>query len=182
MSSRGAEAPAGMVAAYVGLGSNLGDSANTVRAAMAALAGLPGTRLVRASLLYRTPAWGLTAQPDFVNAAALIETRLSPSDLLAAMLRIERDAGRERCEDGSDRWGPRTLDLDLLLYGDQVIDQPGLRVPHPHLHERGFALLPLVEIAPEVAIPGIGPARDALAQVAIGDIHALPCDGPPRTA
>lgn len=181
MSPPAAEAPAGMVPAYVGLGSNLGDSVNTVRAAMAALAGLQDTRLLRASLLYRTPAWGMTAQPDFINAAALIETRLSPPDLLAAMLRIERDAGRERCDDGSDRWGPRTLDLDLLLYGDQVIDQPGLRVPHPHLHERAFALLPLVEIAPEVAIPGIGPARDALAQVAIGDIHALPCDGPPGT-
>ena len=181
MSSLPAEAPAG-VPAYVGIGSNLGDSANTVRAAIAGLAGLPGTRLLRASRLYRTPAWGMTAQPDFINAVAMIETRMSPSDLLAAMLRIERDAGRERREDGSDRWGPRTLDLDLLLYGEQVIDEPGLRVPHPHLHERGFVLLPLVEIAPAVAIPGVGPARDALAQVAIGDIHALPCDGPPGTA
>jgi len=135
MSSRGAEAPVGTVPAYVGLGSNLGDSADIVRAAMVALAGLPGTRLVRASRLYRTPAWGMTAQPDFINAAAMIETRLSPPDLLAAMMGIERDAGRERCQDGSDRWGPRTLDLDLLLYGDQVIEQPGLRVPHPHLHE-----------------------------------------------
>ena len=182
MSSPDAVAAVGMMPAYVGLGSNLGDSADIVRAAMVALAGLPGTRLVRASRLYRTPAWGMTAQPDFINAVAMIHTRLSPPDLLAAMLRIERDAGRERCEDGSDRWGPRTLDLDLLLYGDQVIEQPGLRVPHPHLHERGFALLPLVEIAPEAQIPGIGPARAALAQVAIGDIHALPCDGPPGTA
>lgn len=170
------------MAAYIGLGSNLGDSIGTVRAALDALALLPGTHLLRTSRLYRTPAWGLTAQPDFINAAAMVESRLSPQELLAAMLAIERDAGRERREDGSDRWGPRTLDLDLLLYGDQVIEQPGLRVPHPHLHERAFALLPLVEIAPDVAIPGIGPARDALARVAIGDVHALPCDGPPTAA
>lgn len=170
------------VAAYIGLGSNLGDSISTMHAALDALALLPGTRLVRASRLYRTPAWGMTAQPDFINAAAMVESRLSPQDLLAAMLAIERDAGRERRGDGSDRWGPRTLDLDLLLYGDQVIDQHGLRVPHPHLRERAFALLPLVEIAPDVGIPGVGLARDALAQVAIGDIHALPCDGPTTTA
>ena len=182
MSPPRAEATVGTVLAYVGLGSNLGDSADIVRAAMAALAALAQTRLLRGSRLYRTPAWGMTAQPDFINAVAMIHTRLSPPDLLAAMMGIERDAGRERCQDGSDRWGPRTLDLDLLLYGDQVIDQPGLRVPHPHLHERAFALLPLVEIAPAAVIPGIGPARDALAQVAIGDIHALPCDGPPGNA
>lgn len=182
MTSQPAGAPGEAVVAHVGLGSNLGDSINTVRAALDALAQLPATRLLRASRLYRTPAWGLTAQPDFINAAARLETRLSPQELLAAMLRIERDGGRERSADGSDRWGPRTLDLDLLLYGDQVIDQPGLRVPHPHLHERAFALLPLLEIAPDTQIPGVGPARDALAQVAIGDIHALPCDGPATTA
>lgn len=171
--------PGDPVVAFVGLGSNLGDSINTVRGALGELAALPGMRLLRASRLYRTPAWGMTAQPDFINAVAMVESRLSPQDLLAAMLQIERNGGRERCADGSDRWGPRTLDLDLLLYGDQVIDQPGLRVPHPHLHERAFALLPLVEIAPEVGIAGVGLARDALAQVAIGDVHALPCDGPP---
>lgn len=149
--------------AFVGLGGNLGDAKQALRSAFPALDALPGTRLLRASSLYRTPAWGVTAQPDFVNAVAMLETALPPADLLAHLLAIERAAGRERRADGSDRWGPRTLDLDLLLYGDQVIDQPGLHVPHPHLHERVFALLPLVEIAPDAVIPGIGPAREALA-------------------
>ncbi|KRA21057.1 MULTISPECIES: 2-amino-4-hydroxy-6-hydroxymethyldihydropteridine diphosphokinase [unclassified Lysobacter] len=159
--------------AFVGLGSNLGDSAAILRGAFEALAALPGTRLLRASSLYRTPAWGVTAQPDFVNAAAMLETTLAPQALLRAMLAIEREAGRDRREDGSDRWGPRTLDLDLLLYGQHCLDDPGLRLPHPHLHQRAFALLPLLEIAPDAQIPGIGPARDALAQLEIGDIQTL---------
>ncbi|KRA74816.1 2-amino-4-hydroxy-6-hydroxymethyldihydropteridine pyrophosphokinase [Lysobacter sp. Root667] len=159
--------------AFVGLGSNLGDSAAILRGAFAALAELPDTRLLRASSLYRTPAWGVTAQPDFVNAAAMLETGLSPQALLAAMLAIEREAGRDRRDDGSDRWGPRTLDLDLLLYGQRCLDEPGLRVPHPHLHERAFALLPLLEIAPDAYIPGIGPAREALAGLEPGDIQTL---------
>jgi 2-amino-4-hydroxy-6-hydroxymethyldihydropteridine diphosphokinase len=115
---------------------------------------------MRASKLYRTPAWGVAEQPDFINAAALLETRLPPRDLLDALLDIERSFGRER--HGSERWGPRVLDLDLLLYDSAVIDEPGLRVPHPHLHERAFALLPLVQITPDVFIPGIGPAAEAL--------------------
>lgn len=159
--------------AFVGLGSNLGDSAAILRGAFEALAALPGTRLLRASSLYRTPAWGVTAQPDFVNAAAMLETTRAPQALLRAMLAIEREAGRDRREDGSDRWGPRTLDLDLLLYGQHCLDEPGLRLPHPHLHQRAFALLPLLEIAPDAQIPGIGPARDALAQIEIGDIQTL---------
>lgn len=160
--------------AAIGLGGNLGDAAATVRAAIRALAALPDTQLLRASRLYRTPAWGQTAQPDFVNAAALLESALSPRVLLDGLLAIERAFGRTRAADGSDRWGARTLDLDLLLYGDQVIDEPGLRVPHPHLHERAFALLPLVEIAPETMIPGRGLARDALAVMAMDAIQALP--------
>ncbi|SFK99436.1 2-amino-4-hydroxy-6-hydroxymethyldihydropteridine diphosphokinase [Lysobacter sp. cf310] len=159
--------------AFVGLGSNLGDSAAILRGAFQALAALPRTRLLRASSLYRTPAWGVTAQPDFVNAAAMLETTLTPQALLTAMLAIEREAGRDRREDGSDRWGPRTLDLDLLLYGQHSLDEPGLRLPHPHLHQRAFALLPLLEIAPDAQIPGIGPAREALALLEIGDIQTL---------
>ncbi len=158
---------------FIGLGGNLGEPAATLRDALVALDGLPDTRLLRASRLYRTPAWGVTAQPDFVNAVAIIETTLTPTTLLDQLLRIEREAGRERRADGSDRWGPRTLDLDLLLYGDRVIDTPRLKVPHPHLHERVFVLVPLVEIAPETVIPGHGAASDALATMAIGDIHAL---------
>jgi len=146
--------------AWIGLGGNLGDAAATLHAALQDLDNLPQTRLMRASKLYRTPAWGVAEQPDFINAAALLETRLPPRDLLDALLDIERSFGRER--HGSERWGPRVLDLDLLLYDSAVIDEPGLRVPHPHLHERAFALLPLVQITPDVFIPGIGPAAEAL--------------------
>lgn len=165
------------VSAYIGLGSNLGDSAAVLRAALRALAGLRDSQLLGASRLYRTAAWGRTDQPDFLNAVAHLRTALPARDLLAAMLTIEREAGRARSADGSDRWGPRTLDLDLLLYGDAVIAEAGLHVPHPHLHERAFALAPLVEIAADVAIPGIGPAREALARIDLGGIEALPEDG-----
>jgi 2-amino-4-hydroxy-6-hydroxymethyldihydropteridine diphosphokinase len=146
--------------AWIGLGGNLGDAVATLHAALQDLDGLPQTRLVRASKFYRTPAWGVAEQPDFINAAALLDTRLPPRDLLDALLGIERAFGRERRDE--ERWGPRVLDLDLLLYDSAVIDEPGLRVPHPHLHERAFALLPLVEITPDAFIPGIGPAGDAL--------------------
>ena len=146
--------------AWIGLGGNLGDAVATLHAALQELDGLPQTRLVRASKFYRTPAWGVAEQPDFINAVALLDTRLPPRDLLDALLDIERSFGRERHR--SERWGPRVLDLDLLLYDSAVIDEPGLCVPHPHLHERAFALLPLVEITPDAFIPGIGPAGDAL--------------------
>lgn len=159
--------------AFVGLGGNLGDAAAILREAFTALGRLPGTRLLQASRLYRTPAWGITAQPDFLNAVAMMDTDLAPIALLQHLLRIEREAGRDRRADGSDRWGPRTLDLDLLLYGEQVINQPGLTVPHPHLHERAFALVPLLEISPGVGIPGRGEAATALAAMASGDIQAL---------
>lgn len=149
--------------AAIGLGGNVGDSPAVLRRAFDALAALPRTRLVRASGLYRTPAWGLEEQPDFINAAAVLETALEPAELLEAMLGIERRFGRVRAADGSDRWGPRILDLDLLLYGDSDIDAPGLRVPHPRLHERAFALVPLVEVLPDAWIPGAGPAARALA-------------------
>ena len=146
--------------AWIGLGGNLGDAAATLHAALQELDRLPHTRLVRASKLYRTPAWGMVEQPEFVNAAALLETRLPPRELLDGLLEIERSFGRER--HGGERWGPRELDLDLLLYDSAVIDEPGLRVPHPHLHERAFALVPLLEVTPDAFIPGIGPAADAL--------------------
>lgn len=157
--------------ALVGLGGNLGDAAATLRGAFQELDALPATRLLRASRLYRSRAWGRTDQPDFTNAAAMIETSLDARELLDAMLDIEHRAGRERHAD--ERWGPRILDLDLLLYGDAVIDEPGLRVPHPHLHERSFALVPLVEIAPDAMIPGIGSAREALAKMQPSDIEAV---------
>ena len=156
----------------VGLGANLGDAAGTLRAAIETLACLPGTRLLRASRLYRTPAWGVTAQPDFINAVALLDTGLSARELLDALLDIERAGGRMRID--GERWGPRTLDLDVLLYGDAIIDEPGLRVPHPHLHERAFALLPLLDAWPDAVIPGIGPARECAAAMAADGIEPLP--------
>ena len=161
------------VRAHVGLGANLGDAVASVQGALAALDALPNTRVLRASRLYRTPAWGKTDQPAFVNAAAILETTLDARDLLDHMLQIERDFGRDRAGDGSDRWGARTLDLDLLLYGDAAIDEPGLRVPHPHLHERAFALVPLIEIDPDLVIPGHGRASALVAAMVTGDIHAL---------
>lgn len=157
------------VLAWIGLGGNVGDAIATLRAALVELDALPHTTLLRASKLYRTPAWGLVEQPDFVNAVALLDTALGAHDLLAGLLGVERAFGRERRE----RWGPRVLDLDVLLYGDAVIDELGLRVPHPHLHERAFALLPLLEIDPEASIPGRGPARDALAALAYEGIKAV---------
>ena len=157
--------------AYVGLGGNLGEVAATLRAATEALARLPATRLLRASRLYRTPAWGLEQQPDFINGVVALETRLVPRELLDALLRIEREFGRER--EGGPRWGPRTLDLDLLLHGEVVVEQDGLRLPHPHLHERAFVLVPLLEIAADILIPGRGLARDALSRLDSASIEAL---------
>ena len=157
--------------AFVGLGANLGDAVATVQAAFGALDALPDTRVLRASRLYRTPAWGKTDQPAFVNAAALLETSLGARELLDHMLAIERDFGRDRV--GGERWSARTLDLDLLLYGEDIIEEPGLHVPHPHLHERAFALVPLVEVAPDAVIPGRGRASDLVAAMVTGDIHPL---------
>jgi len=159
------------VRAFVGLGGNLGDPAATLQEAIRELDGLPSTRLLRASRLYRSPAWGVQGQPDFINAVALLETALDARTLLDAMLQVERLHGRDRAAE--TRWGPRTLDLDLLLYGDAVIEEPGLRVPHPHLHERAFALLPLSEIAPEAMIPGRGVVRDVLDTIAADAIERV---------
>lgn len=157
------------VRAWVGLGGNVGDPPSMLRLALQDMDALPETRLLRASRLYRTPAWGVRGQPDYVNAVALLETTLGARELLDGLLGIERAHGRERGE----RWGPRTLDLDLLLHGDSIVDEPGLRVPHPHLHERAFALLPMLEIAPSIAIPGRGPARDLLATLACDGIEVV---------
>ena len=165
--------PPAPVIAHLGVGANLGDAAATVSAALARLDRLPQTRLLQASRLYRTPAWGVTDQPDFVNAAARVETRLSPRALLEALLALERAFGRVRATDGSGRWGPRSLDLDMLLYADLRIDAPGLQLPHPQMHRRAFVLVPLLEIAPVLEIPGIGPAAPLLEGLDGGGIAAL---------
>ncbi len=161
-----------MTSAAIGLGANLGDGRASVLGAIAALDLLPETRLLHASKLYRTAAWGQTQQPDFINAVVVVETGLGARALLDHLLAIERDFGRIRS--AGERWGPRTLDLDLLLFGDEVIDEPGLQVPHPHLHERAFALLPLAEIASGISIPGIGVVGDLAVTMASDGIEALP--------
>jgi len=145
--------------AFIGLGANLGDPEAQVRRAFAALTELPGTRLLAASSLYRSAPVGYTVQPDFVNAVAQIETRLGAEALLRELLATEARFGRVREFPNA----PRTLDLDLLLYGDRVIAEPGLVVPHPRMHERAFVLAPLAEIAPDTVIPGKGRAGALLA-------------------
>lgn len=158
--------------AVIGLGANLGNARASVLDALGVLDLLPKTRLLRSSRLYRTPAWGQTAQPDFINAVALLDTKLEARALLDRLLAIERDFGRMRS--ANERWGPRTLDLDLLLFGDAVIDEPGLQVPHPHLHERAFVLVPLADIAPELTIPGRATVGDLASAMASDGIEALP--------
>jgi 2-amino-4-hydroxy-6-hydroxymethyldihydropteridine diphosphokinase len=140
--------------AYVGLGSNLGDREHLVRHA-AELIG--ATRL---STIIETEPWGYEEQPRFLNAVAEVETGLEPGAFLTHLLDVERRLGRERI---GPQWGPRTIDLDLLLFGDLVVDQPGLVVPHPRLLDRLFVLEPLAELVPDLEIPGTGTVRAALA-------------------
>jgi 2-amino-4-hydroxy-6-hydroxymethyldihydropteridine diphosphokinase len=143
-----------MTLAYIGLGSNLGDRESLIRRA-AELVG--ATRL---SEVRETEPWGYVKQPRFLNAVAEIETDLSPRRLLDFLLDVEARLGRERI---GPKWGPRTIDLDLLLYGDETLDEPGLVVPHPRLLEREFVLEPLADLVPWLKIPGDGTVHDALA-------------------
>ena len=144
-----------MTAAFIGLGANLGEPQRQVQEAFRELDAIPHTRVVRTSSLYRSAPLGYVEQPSFVNAVAQVETGLPPERLLAELHAIETRHGRSR----SFANAPRTLDLDLLLFASAVIDTANLQVPHPRMHERAFVLLPLIEIAPEVAIPGRGSAR-----------------------
>ncbi len=143
-----------MALAYVGLGANLGDREATLRRALELLGP------ARVSTFRETEPWGYTDQPRFVNAVAEVETELAPRALLDRLLEIERELGRTRT---APRFGPRTIDLDLLLYGDEQIDEPGLRVPHPRLHERRFVLEPLAELDPHLVVPGRGEVSALLA-------------------
>jgi 2-amino-4-hydroxy-6-hydroxymethyldihydropteridine diphosphokinase len=145
----------GGVRAYVGLGANLDAREETIRKALDLLGAHPRIDVVAVSTLRETEPWGPVAQqPPFLNGAAAVETSLEPRALLGVLLDVERRLGRVR----EERWGPRTIDLDLLVYGDAVVDEPGLTVPHPRLRERAFALEPLVELEPELVVPGQGPA------------------------
>jgi 2-amino-4-hydroxy-6-hydroxymethyldihydropteridine diphosphokinase len=158
-----------MPRAFIGLGANLGDPRRQIRAGLAALEKVPTTRLAGQSSFYLSAPLGYAEQPDFVNAVAQIQTELAPRALLDALLAIERSLGRSR----SHANAPRTLDLDLLLYDRMVIDEPGLRVPHPRMHTRAFVLAPLAEIAPGIEIPGQGPIAPLLAACAGQAIEKL---------
>ncbi len=140
--------------AYIGLGSNLNEPAAQLRAALAELAAVPATRLVAMSGFYANPPMGPQDQPDFVNAVAGLLTQLAPAALLAHLQELERKLGRQR--KAGDRWGPRVIDLDLLVFGQLQHSEPGLTVPHPGISERNFVLFPLCDIAPFLRIPGQG--------------------------
>ena len=154
--------------AYVGIGANLGDAQANVLDAVRRLALLDGTALLQTSGLYRTAPID-SSGPDYVNAVACIDTSYDPYELLAALQAIELAHGRER----PYRNAPRTLDLDLLLYGDQVIATESLTVPHPRMHERAFVLAPLAEVAPDINIPGRGPIHDFLPLIALQDVDKI---------
>lgn len=158
------------VTAWIGVGANLGEAAATVRAAITALGEVGGVRLLQSSSLYRSTPMGpgVEGQPDYINAVVGVQTALAPAALLDVLFAVELHFGRQR----SVRNAARTLDLDLLLYGEEIIDQPALQVPHPRMHERAFVLLPLAEVAPDTLIPGRGRV-DVLAQ-------ALPDQGVTR--
>jgi 2-amino-4-hydroxy-6-hydroxymethyldihydropteridine diphosphokinase len=156
-----------MPRAYLGLGGNIGDVRATVAAAIRRL-DQSGATIVARSADYETPPWGKLDQPPYVNACVAVETDLAPEALLATVLAIEQEFGRRRIE----KWGPRTVDIDILTYGDETIDRPGLVVPHPYMLERAFVVVPLAEIAPDLRVKGerVG---DVAARIGREGIRAL---------
>jgi 2-amino-4-hydroxy-6-hydroxymethyldihydropteridine diphosphokinase len=150
-----------MADAFVGIGANLGDRESQLKSALELLAAEDGIEVVAVSALRETEPVGPVEQPRFLNGAVRLSTELSPLELLERLLAIEQRLGRVRKE----RFGPRTIDLDLLLYGDEVVEEPGLTVPHPRLHERRFALEPLAELAPGLVIPGRGSVSTLLSEL-----------------
>ena len=160
-----------MAQVLLGLGGNVGEVRSTLDEAIALLADGVHVKLKARSSDYRTPPWGVTDQPPFVNCAILVETPLSPRALLDRALTVERALGRDRAKE--QRWGPRTIDIDLIAYGDVAVDEPGLTLPHPRLFERAFVLVPLAEIVPDRMIAGRR-VRDALAQLDAAGIERLP--------
>ena len=158
-----------MIRAYVGLGANLGEPRRQLTEAIIAMSGLPETRLAGHSSFYRTAPVGHEDQPEFLNAVAALDTRLAPGVLLEGLQGIERRHGRER----PFLDAPRTLDLDLLVFGDERIARPGLTVPHPRMHQRAFVLQPLLELDPGISIPGKGKASAFLAACASQKIERI---------
>jgi 2-amino-4-hydroxy-6-hydroxymethyldihydropteridine diphosphokinase len=157
--------------AFIALGSNLGDAQGQVLGAFSALDALAQTRLLARSPLYLTPPWGMLDQPAFINAVAQIDTGLAPHELLDALLKVEREAGRVR--DG-ERWGPRTLDLDVLYMDGVELSDDRLTLPHPRMAERAFVLLPLNDLAPALELPGQGKVADLLAAIETTGCERLP--------
>lgn len=156
--------------AYIGLGSNLDEPAKQITSALHELAGLAGTQLVKSSPLYRSDPMGPADQPDYVNAVAALETCFDPLELLQALQAIEANHGRVR---SGERWGPRTLDLDILLYADRVLDEPLLTIPHPGLHERAFVLYPLFDVAPDLLIPQQGKLEELIKKCPAAGLEKL---------
>lgn len=159
------------VTAWLSLGGNQGDSRSILARAVQRIAQLPDTRPGAVSALYETPPWGDEDQPPFHNAVASCETALGPEALLGGLQEIERDLGRVR--DPERPWGPRAIDIDILLFGDITMHSASLSIPHPRLAERAFVLLPLVNMEPEIVIPGAGFAADLLAGISSADIRKI---------
>ncbi len=164
------------VLAYIGLGSNLDDPVKQLRKALDELRRMPGSSLLRQSSFYRTAPWGSVEQPDFVNAVAEVRTVLAPGELLDELLNIERRAGRVR---GGEQWGPRIIDLDLLVHGDSKIDEDGLCVPHPRMLERAFVLVPLAELDASLRLPEYGCIADHLVQLDTSHCQRIATDRKP---
>jgi 2-amino-4-hydroxy-6-hydroxymethyldihydropteridine diphosphokinase len=162
-------APEDVVRAAIGLGSNLGNSAALIQSGFRAIGELPGTFIIARSSLWRSAPVGIVDQPDFINAVCLIDTTLDADKLLRAMLKIETGHDRVR----EQRGGPRTLDLDLLWYGNLVCNRHGLQLPHPRLHERAFVLMPLAEVDPVLTVPGLGTVQDLIAKLPAQRIEKL---------
>jgi 2-amino-4-hydroxy-6-hydroxymethyldihydropteridine diphosphokinase len=158
--------------AWIGLGGNVGDVAATFASALRQLDAVVGLRVIRGSRQFRTPAWGLTDQPDFINAVVELESTLAPLDLLATLQAIERAHGRDR--EREQRWGPRTLDLDLLAVDGVQLDTGALQLPHPRIGERAFVLVPWADIAPDLVVPGVGRIGERAALLDRSGIEAIP--------
>ncbi|MEA2574187.1 MAG: 2-amino-4-hydroxy-6-hydroxymethyldihydropteridine diphosphokinase [Chloroflexia bacterium] len=167
-----------MAIAYLGLGSNIGDRELYLRAALEGLGKVEGTRVIAASGMYCSKPWGNVDQPDFVNMVASIQTRLEPGELLTACKRLEREAGRTVGE----RWGPRVLDIDILLYDDLTLNGPSLTIPHPRMWQRRFVLMPLAELLPDLRDPGCRPVGELLESEEIAAQGVWPCAGQESTS
>jgi len=166
-----------MVRAYIGLGSNLAAPPEQIQRALVALQDLPDSRLVARSSCYHSTPLGGPIQPNYVNAVAALDTRMTAHELLASLQRIEKQQGRVRTQ---TRWGPRTLDLDILLYGDWQLAESALTIPHPALSQRDFVLYPLQEIAPGLIIPGLGSLLDCIGKCPRRGLQALDWQGEPK--